>query len=147
MTLNSPPRKAVSLRRRKQFAMVQPSGAGRIDLGLILPDVPADARLESAAGFNALFTHDGRVSTSQAPSGSRTAATTRSKTCGPGSTLTRMTEPAMTPGRVPAMSTRARRPPVCPCRQYRYSAPGVETTLYRRLVGVTDGLGVPRTLT
>ena len=41
----------------------------------------------------------------------------------------------------------AYRPPVCPCRQYRYSAPGVETTLYSRLVGVTDGLGVPRTLT
>ena len=26
-------------------------------------------------------------------------------------------------------------PPVCPSRQYRYSAPGVETTLYSRLVG------------
>ena len=37
--------------------MIQPSGADRIDLELILPDVPADARLESAAGFNALFTH------------------------------------------------------------------------------------------
>jgi hypothetical protein len=36
-------------------------------------------------------------------------------------------------------------PPVCPCRQYRYSAPGVATTLYSRLVGVTDGLGVPST--
>ena len=47
----------LSLRRRKQFAMIQPSGAGRIDVGLILKDVPADGRLESAAGFNALFTH------------------------------------------------------------------------------------------
>jgi Domain of unknown function (DUF5655)/Domain of unknown function (DUF4287) len=51
----------ISLRRRKQFAMIQPSAAGRIDLGLILPDVPADARLESAAGFNALFTHRVRL--------------------------------------------------------------------------------------
>ena len=58
-----------------------------------------------------------------------------------------MTDPATTPGRVPAMSTKARRPPVCPCRQYRYSAPGVATTLYSRLVGVTAGLGVPSTLT
>jgi hypothetical protein len=51
----------VSLRRRKQFAMIQPSGAGRIDLGLIVPDIPTDARLESAAGFNALFTHRVRL--------------------------------------------------------------------------------------
>ncbi len=58
----APKKGYVSLRRRKQFAMIQPSGAGRIDLGLILPDVPADARLESAAGFNALFTHRIRLS-------------------------------------------------------------------------------------
>jgi hypothetical protein len=58
----APKKGYVSLRRRKQFAMIQPSGAGRIDLGLILPDVPADARLESAAGFNALFTHRVRLS-------------------------------------------------------------------------------------
>ena len=58
-----------------------------------------------------------------------------------------MTDPAMTPGAVPAMSTSASRPPVCPCRQYRYSAPGVATTLYSRLVGVTAGLGVPSTTT
>jgi hypothetical protein len=56
-------------------------------------------------------------------------------------------DPATTPGNVPAMSTRTRRPPIWRCRQYRYSAPGVATTLYSRLVGVTDGLGVPRTLT
>ena len=53
----------------------------------------------------------------------------------------------MTPGSVPAMSSRASLPPVWPCRQYRYSAPGVATTLYSRLVGVTAGLGVPSTLT
>jgi hypothetical protein len=52
----------VSLRRpKKQFAMIQPSGAGRIDLGLILPGVPAGGRLEPAGGFNALFTHRVRV--------------------------------------------------------------------------------------
>ena len=41
--------------------MIQPSAAGRIDLGLILGDVPAEARLESAGGFNALFTHRVRL--------------------------------------------------------------------------------------
>jgi len=52
----------VSLRRpRKQFAMIQPSGAGSIDLGLILPGVPAAGRLEAAGSFNALFTHRVRV--------------------------------------------------------------------------------------
>jgi hypothetical protein len=51
----------LSLRRRKQFAMIQPSGAGRLDVGLILPDVPAAGRLEPAGSFNALFTHRVRV--------------------------------------------------------------------------------------
>jgi Domain of unknown function (DUF5655)/Domain of unknown function (DUF4287) len=56
-----PKKRYLSLRRRKQFAMIQPSGAGRIDVGLILKDVPAGGRLESAAGFNALFTHRVRL--------------------------------------------------------------------------------------
>ncbi len=52
----------ISLRRpRKQFAMIQPSAAGRIDLGLILPGVPVGGRLEPAGSFNALFTHRVRV--------------------------------------------------------------------------------------
>jgi hypothetical protein len=44
------------------------------------------------------------------PNGTSTEATTRSMTRGPGSSSTRMTDPAMTPGTVPAMSIRARRP-------------------------------------
>jgi hypothetical protein len=54
----------LSLRRGRQFAMIQPSGAGRIDVGLILPAIPETQpgpRLESAARFNALFTHRVRV--------------------------------------------------------------------------------------
>jgi hypothetical protein len=52
----------LSLRRRKQFAMVQPSTTSRIDLGLILPaTTPVTSRLESAATFNALFTHRVRI--------------------------------------------------------------------------------------
>jgi hypothetical protein len=57
----APKKGYLSLRRRKQFAMIQPSGAGRIDVGLILPGVPAGGRLEPAAGFNALFTHRVRL--------------------------------------------------------------------------------------
>jgi hypothetical protein len=51
----------LSLRRRKQFAMVQPSTTSRIDLGLILPATPAAGRLESASRFNPLFTHRVRI--------------------------------------------------------------------------------------
>ena len=59
----APKKGYVSLRRKKQFAMIQPTTATRIDLGLILKEVPATERLESAASFNALFTHRVRVST------------------------------------------------------------------------------------
>jgi hypothetical protein len=52
----------VSLRRRKQFAMLQP-GAKWVNLGLILPKHPVTARLEPAASWNALFTHRVRVAT------------------------------------------------------------------------------------
>ena len=59
----APKKGYISLRRpRKQFAMIQPSGAGRIDLGLILPGVQAAGRLEPSGSFNALFTHRVRVS-------------------------------------------------------------------------------------
>jgi hypothetical protein len=52
----------VSLRRSKQFAMIQPSTADRIDVGLILRSAVGPAeRLEPAARFNALFTHRVRV--------------------------------------------------------------------------------------
>jgi hypothetical protein len=57
----APKKGYVSLRRRKQFAMLQPSAAGRIDVGLIVPGEPVRQRLEHAAGFNALFTHRVRI--------------------------------------------------------------------------------------
>jgi hypothetical protein len=58
----APKKGYLSLRRRKRFAMVQPSTASRIDLGLILPaTTPVSGRLESAAKFNSLFTHRVRI--------------------------------------------------------------------------------------
>jgi hypothetical protein len=57
----APKKGYLSLRRRKQFAMIQPSTASRVDVALILPGVPAAGRLEPAGGFNALFTHRVRI--------------------------------------------------------------------------------------
>ncbi len=59
----APKKGYVSLRRKKQFAMIQPTTATRIDVGLILKEMPTTERLESAANFNALFTHRVRVNT------------------------------------------------------------------------------------
>ncbi len=42
--------------------MIQPAAA-RVDVGLILKGVAVSERLESAASFNALFTHRVRVNT------------------------------------------------------------------------------------
>ena len=47
----TPKKGYVSLRRAKQFAMVQPSTATRLDVGLILKGVPAGGRLQSADEF------------------------------------------------------------------------------------------------
>jgi hypothetical protein len=56
------PKKAnVSIRRRKQFALLQPGGRVRIDLGLILKDTPAGGRLEPSGSFNVMFTHRVKV--------------------------------------------------------------------------------------
>jgi Domain of unknown function (DUF5655)/Domain of unknown function (DUF4287) len=56
----APKKGYLSLRRRKQFAMIKPA-AKHVDLGLILPGRAVEGRLESAATFNALFTHRVRV--------------------------------------------------------------------------------------
>jgi len=52
------PKKAyVSLRRSKQFGLIQPSTRTRVDLGLNLKGVPATARLEASGSFNAMVSH------------------------------------------------------------------------------------------
>ena len=56
----APKRTYVSLRRKKQFALVQP-GPGRIDVGINLKGVDPNGRLEKSGSFNAMCTHRVRV--------------------------------------------------------------------------------------
>jgi predicted transport protein len=52
------PKKAyVSLRRSKQFGLIQPSTATRLDLGLNLKGVAPNGRLEAAGSWNAMCSH------------------------------------------------------------------------------------------
>jgi hypothetical protein len=52
------PKKAyVSLRRSKQFGLIQPSTATRLDLGLNLKGVEPKGRLEASGSFNAMCSH------------------------------------------------------------------------------------------
>jgi hypothetical protein len=56
------PKKAyVSLRRSKQFGLVQPSSGTRIDVGLVLKGVAPAGRLEASGSFNAMVTHRVRL--------------------------------------------------------------------------------------
>jgi len=57
----SPKKAYVSLRRSKQFAIIQPSTATRVDVGLNLPGFRATRRLEASGSFNAMVTHRVRV--------------------------------------------------------------------------------------
>ena len=53
----APKKTYVSLRRNKQFALVQPSTKTRVDLGVNLKDEPAKGRLEKSGSFNAMVSH------------------------------------------------------------------------------------------
>lgn len=57
----APKKGYVSLRRSKQFALIQPSTATRLDVGLVLKGVPPAGRLEAAGSFNAMVTHRVRL--------------------------------------------------------------------------------------
>jgi hypothetical protein len=47
----------VSIRRKKQFAILQPSTKTRLDIGLMLKDTAATGKLEAAGSWNAMCTH------------------------------------------------------------------------------------------
>ena len=56
------PKKAyVSLRRNKQFGIIQPSTKTRVDVGINIRDVAADGRLEPSGSFNAMVSHRVRL--------------------------------------------------------------------------------------
>jgi hypothetical protein len=59
----SPKKAYVSLRRNKQFAIVQPSTATRVDVGLVLKGVDPTDRLEEAGSWNSMCTHRVRCET------------------------------------------------------------------------------------
>jgi hypothetical protein len=59
------PKKAyVSLRRSKQFGLIQPA-TSRVDVGLVLKGVPAAGRLEDSGSFNAMCTHRVKVASAK----------------------------------------------------------------------------------
>jgi hypothetical protein len=57
----APKKTYVSLRRSKQFAIIQPSTKTRVDLGLKIKGKPAKGRLEKSGSFNAMVTHRVRL--------------------------------------------------------------------------------------
>lgn len=57
----APKKGYVSLRRSKQFALLQPSTKDRLDVGLVLKGVEPAGRLEAAGSWNAMVTHRVRV--------------------------------------------------------------------------------------
>lgn len=57
----SPKKGYVSLRRKKQFAIVQPSTATRLDVGVNLKGTPTTDRLEASGSFNQMVSHRVRL--------------------------------------------------------------------------------------
>ncbi len=57
----APKKGYVSLRRSKQFGLIQPSTATRVDVGINLKGVPPSDRLEASGSFNAMVSHRVRV--------------------------------------------------------------------------------------
>ena len=53
----SPKKAYVSLRRKKQFAIIQPSTKSRMDIGLNLKNVEPSGALEAGGSWNAMCTH------------------------------------------------------------------------------------------
>ena len=61
----APKKGYVSVRRGKQFALIQPSTKTRLDVGIQLKGAPASTRLETSGSFNAMVSHRVRLSSLQ----------------------------------------------------------------------------------
>lgn len=57
----SPKKAYVSLRRSKQFALIQPSTKDRVDVGINLKGQKPGKRLEASGSFNAMVSHRVRI--------------------------------------------------------------------------------------
>ena len=57
----SPKKAYVSLRRNKQFGLIQPSTKTRLDVGIILKGYDPEGRLEAAGSFNTMCSHRVRI--------------------------------------------------------------------------------------
>lgn len=57
----SPKKAYVSLRRDKQFGLIQPSTKTRVDVGINLPDAAPGERLEASGSFNSMVSHRVRL--------------------------------------------------------------------------------------
>jgi len=57
----APKKTYVSLRRSKQFALIQPSTKSRVDLGINLKGAKPTGRLEASGSFNAMVSHRVRL--------------------------------------------------------------------------------------
>lgn len=57
----SPKKTCVSLRRSKQFALIQPSTKDRVDVGIKLKGQKPGKRLEASGSFNAMVSHRVRL--------------------------------------------------------------------------------------
>ena len=57
----SPKKAYVSFRRKKQFAIIQPSVKTRLDVGLNLKGVAPDSTLEAAGTWNSMCSHRAKI--------------------------------------------------------------------------------------
>ena len=57
----APKKTYVSLRRKKQFAIIQPSTKTRMDVGLNMKNVALIGKLEAGGSWNAMCTHRVKV--------------------------------------------------------------------------------------
>lgn len=59
----APKRTYVSLRRKRQFGLIQPSTATRVDVGINLKEGEPAGRLEKSGSFNSMVSHRVRLGT------------------------------------------------------------------------------------